>query len=379
MGDSRMQLPDVQVGVNGATTWGRGGSLPTYVSLWSDQRAANWCNSGISGNTLAMALARLADDVLLYQPDAVVWNYGANDASDPHNVTLADFQDQYKEAWAAVEAAGARNYVLTPAVQTGGPNTLLKSYRDWLLDYCPDHGIPVLDLWERERTPGVLTQRTELEGDGIHLGERGKRDEAEFIANWLAPQLPQYAPPLVTREDDPSTLLVGGLFTGTPDANGLPDPWVFWGIGAPRTGATVEAVDDPRVDGKLLRVTYSGGDPDFATIVAQDIHPTDGIGFEDNDILRLCVKLGTDGLQTQMRVYFNGANGGAGLQDIPINITKPMPLRTYEFDVKVYPGTTFITLNLDNYGGDGVHEWAQPTVRNLTRDGLAGDSARFYR
>ena len=157
-------------------------------------------NAGVGGNTAPEGLARIADDVLAYQPEAVVVMFGTNDSVMTGPAAFRTPVDAYEEALREIVercmAAGAHVVVCTmpPIVPEpyfarhtrehydaeGGPDTVFARYRDAARRVARDTGAVLADIH------GLLeNDAEELLPDGVHPSPEAERRMAQLLASIL--------------------------------------------------------------------------------------------------------------------------------------------------------------------------------------------------
>lgn len=140
----------------------------------------NVINCGISGDSAPRGAARLADDVLVHQPDLVVVSFGLND-SGAGMEGLAGYTAALRDIFSRILASGADAILLTPnmmcryvdprlpegllqAVAAGAAATqndgVLDAYMDAARAEAAAAGVPVCDCyadWKRMDAAGLDT------------------------------------------------------------------------------------------------------------------------------------------------------------------------------------------------------------------------------
>lgn len=152
-------------------------------------------NSGVSGNTTAQMSARLATDVLAYNPDWVIFQGGINDVK-AGTLTAAQIVTNLQNICQQLAERGIKVVFLTlpPNTESAGNSvkvqTVNQAMREWCLrDYgrviCVDTYSPTVDALA---TTGALASG--MSDDNLHLSGKGARAWGQAIANALQSLLP---------------------------------------------------------------------------------------------------------------------------------------------------------------------------------------------
>ncbi|HEO72334.1 MAG TPA: FAD-dependent oxidoreductase, partial [Candidatus Hydrogenedentes bacterium] len=157
-------------------------------------------NAGVGGNTAPQGLARIDDDVMAHQPEAVVVMFGTNDSVMTGPDAFRTPVDAYEETLRAMVercmAAGARVVLCTmpPIVPEpyfarharehydaeGGPDAVFARYRDAARRVARETGAVLADI------NGLLENDAEvLLPDGVHPSPEGERRIAQHLASIL--------------------------------------------------------------------------------------------------------------------------------------------------------------------------------------------------
>jgi lysophospholipase L1-like esterase len=138
-------------------------------------------NAGIAGNTAAQMLDRLDKDVLVFEPDLVVFNAGANDAG--HNVEPADFAATMAAIAERLDAAGIELMILTTSpnlTRNDEPKARVDAYVALMRDYAAAHEHRLGDANAMLAAAHAAGDRI-MEPDGIHPGLPGYRIMAAAV------------------------------------------------------------------------------------------------------------------------------------------------------------------------------------------------------
>jgi lysophospholipase L1-like esterase len=160
-------------------------------------------NAGIGGNTSREGLARMEQDVLAYEPDIVLVEFGGNDAAPngERHVPLEEFVENLAEISRRVQAINAKVILLTipfcidewiRAAQTqyylerGGSDAVAEVYRQATRDFAASHALPLTDTDIATRTAGSQGDGSNYYlRDGEHLTEEGNRIFFECVFEGL--------------------------------------------------------------------------------------------------------------------------------------------------------------------------------------------------
>jgi lysophospholipase L1-like esterase len=176
---------------------------PEVMAKEKDLGGAEVINAGVGGNTTAMALKRLAKDVIDQKPDVVVVFFGTNDCrlAEPQiAVPLEKYQANLSEIAQACEKAGAKVVICTlPPINeeayfkrharekfdaAGGMKKVLADYRAAAIKAADALKIPVVDLNQ------LLRDRPEwVAADGVHPTVEGNKLIAREVARVVEPLL----------------------------------------------------------------------------------------------------------------------------------------------------------------------------------------------
>lgn len=213
----------------GKTIVAFGDSITDYkgwVAMLEGEFGCEVINSGVAGNRTTHALERIQKDVLDYNPDLVIINFGMNDqAIDPATGTNLTPIEQYE--------ANYRNII--KQVQDTGAEIILVAVHDVCkskygattvpyYDRTDDEGVTYVDRYNEvvkklanELDLGFLDINSKAQNildaitsDGIHLSNIGQKKYLEWISNycfefvdkntdWVAP------PALVLEDEDDNT------------------------------------------------------------------------------------------------------------------------------------------------------------------------------
>lgn len=159
-------------------------------------------NRGVGGNTTAMALERLASEVLPLLPGIVIVEFGLNDGSvvvgshEPRTA-LAVFRAQLADIITRCRAAGgtcllvANHRVAQPAERQGNGlprQDNVAAYNAAIREPAQVHAVACVDVAAVVAAKGIDATSL-LHEDGVHLSPAGNRIYAAIIRTALAPLL----------------------------------------------------------------------------------------------------------------------------------------------------------------------------------------------
>jgi len=168
-------------------------------------------NSGVPGNTTAIAKERFEKDVLAHKADLVIIQFGTNDAAvdvwktppeDKSRVAIDVYERNLREFITAVKAQGAKIILVTPAPtrwseklkgmygkppykadDPDGFNVILKDYVQRMRDVAAKEKVILVDLnkeyYKYHKTKGQTMDDLFL--DGLHPNTKGQQIEAELL------------------------------------------------------------------------------------------------------------------------------------------------------------------------------------------------------
>jgi len=211
-----------------------GGSLWSYLGLWSKQRFNLARNVAVGGRTTAQMLAGFQSEVVAYNPGIVVIGGGRNDLNGgvPTATTRANISQMV--ALARQNGIEPVLHTLAPVDIAGGGafNSIEKNrqgtiaHNVWLKKLATDLNVAVIDLWSLWADKKTGAWLPTLSTDGVH-----PTDTAIFVA---VRSLVGYMPaifagraPLPTDNFYPGNLLGNALATTDNNVDGLPDGWYF--------------------------------------------------------------------------------------------------------------------------------------------------------
>lgn len=172
-------------------------------------------NSGVPGDTTAIAKERFEKDVLAHKPDVVIIQFGTNDAAvdvwktppeKASRVSKADYEKNLRGFITEAKKLGAKVILVTPAPtrwtdklkamygktpydpdDVDGFNVILKDYVSVARRAAKAEGIRTVDLfsayYEYDKRPGQ--KMDDLFLDGLHPNTAGQQIEAELILKQL--------------------------------------------------------------------------------------------------------------------------------------------------------------------------------------------------
>ncbi len=168
-------------------------------------------NSGVPGNTTAIAKERFEKDVLGHKPSVVIIQFGTNDAAvdvwktppeDKSRVAIDVYEQNLRGFIAAVKARGAKVILVTPAPtrwsdklkgmygkppynpdDPDGFNVILKDYVQRMREVAGKEKVILVDLnkeyYKYHRTNGQTMDDLFL--DGLHPNTKGQQMEARLL------------------------------------------------------------------------------------------------------------------------------------------------------------------------------------------------------
>lgn len=173
-----------------------------WVGMLKGELGTNVINAGIGGNTTNHAMARFEKDVLAYDPDVVILNFGMNDqaivmASGQNNVSLETYEKNYRYFIEELQKNGTRvilvtaHYVCTDNgfYTAGGYGLDYGQHDNW--DKYVEVQKKLANEYNLER---IAIDELCLEiglnnlcamGDGIHLSAVGQQKYTEWIGGYL--------------------------------------------------------------------------------------------------------------------------------------------------------------------------------------------------
>jgi lysophospholipase L1-like esterase len=159
-------------------------------------------NSGVGGNTSREALARIDKDVIAYEPDIVLVEFGGNDVTDVtyelhREVSLYEFRMNINEIYNKIVAADARMVLLTftPVIDDwhfakshtkyvlgGGQDNCIEPYRQCVRKFASEKGLLLIDtdIALRRACSEYSTEKIIIP-DGVHLTKEGNKIIAESV------------------------------------------------------------------------------------------------------------------------------------------------------------------------------------------------------
>lgn len=204
-------------------TYGTG--MPEGSNHWTDiiseRFNLNLINSGIPGNTSSQGLARIQEDVLNFNPDYVIINFGMNDnylkEKNTPNVPLQTFKNNLEEMIIKIRSIDAipilvapnkiiegnrgdgntggnasYRYKRHPAIfydDVGGANAQLKIYCDTMRDIAVEKHVYFIDMYSESDKYDLYHFLRSLENDtnddGVHPHKLGAQIYGKVIGDFL--------------------------------------------------------------------------------------------------------------------------------------------------------------------------------------------------
>jgi len=202
-----------------------------WACYLTNQRMMNVHNAGKSGDTAAMALARVDTECLAYAPDRVVLMIGTNDMPTVDQTALKAnviaILDKLKAAGVTVHLISIPPYLTY--------KTSVESYNAWLATTAAARGLTFTDIYTPSSN-GSGDWHAGYFTNALHFNEVGAQAAGQVIATALSPVLPVGTTiPKTFLGTGERNLNPTGLFaTGTA---GVPTGWV-----AADGGATTRAL-----------------------------------------------------------------------------------------------------------------------------------------
>lgn len=338
---------------------------PDYAAILSNQRIRYTVNAGVSGNTSGQMLARIQTDVIAKAPNVCIVDAGINDLGG--SVPFATFQANIIEMVRLLRVAGIAP-VLTTILPQG--NTALKlpfitTWNLWLKLYSETQGIPILDWYSLMVDPATGTYRTGMDsGDAVHPSTLGYYTMGKYVADNLGPLMPVYSPALAQSQStyDTANLAPSPMFlTGTA---GTPTGWVA--VGAPAGTVTRSLVADAAINGQWSQVAVAGTNGTAG--IGKVWNPAAGT-IDPGDKLLIMARLSSDTLSGGGGIFMDVIVNGTVVIGVTLRaaISSGIILREYTAPATV----TSVQVDFKALVGTGNVRFAQPTIFNLTKLGLA--------
>lgn len=163
-----------------------GSSYPDYVVNSANAACGakiELLNAGICGDTAAMLLARLKDDVLDRKPDMVIVCIGTNDCEENHLVV--QFKADIGKLVDTMLAAKIRVALMLPSpLGKAGMETRFESYLDAIKGVAADRKVTLIDA-HGEFQRQIAAGKDMLGPDGIHHGKDGFAGMARAVLDGL--------------------------------------------------------------------------------------------------------------------------------------------------------------------------------------------------
>jgi lysophospholipase L1-like esterase len=212
------------VGFGDSLTFGYGiEEANRWTNLLAEALNCKVINSGVCGNTSSEGLARIKDDVLSYNPDYVIINFGMNDhfikadESYEAKVSLVQFEKNIEKMLSLIKDIKAIPILITPNriiegdigdekggcgathyyrrhpfylyKNIGGANAQLKAYCRRIIELGKKHNIFTIDINTLCETKNLysitINSSNSSEDDGVHINELGAKFYAEKIIEAL--------------------------------------------------------------------------------------------------------------------------------------------------------------------------------------------------
>jgi len=173
-----------------------------WVGMLTGEIGTQVINSGVGGDNTFNAVSRLQKDVIDYDPDIVILNFGMNDQAVSLTtgnplVSTADYEKNYRTIIEACQTIGARvilvtvHYVCTDSgyYVKGGYGIDYGQHDNW--DKYVEVQKKLAAEYSLERIP-INEYSTEVgynvicaQGDGIHLSSKGQEYYTKWISEYL--------------------------------------------------------------------------------------------------------------------------------------------------------------------------------------------------
>ncbi len=173
-----------------------------WVGMLKGELGTNVINSGVGGDTTNHGKSRFENDVLAYDPDVVILNFGMNDqaivmATGKNNVGTDVYEQNYRYFIEELQKIGARvilvtaHYVCTDSgfYTAGGYGLDYGQHDNW--DKYVEVQKKLADEYKLERIAinelclDVGLNKLCASGDGIHLSALGQEKYTEWIGGYL--------------------------------------------------------------------------------------------------------------------------------------------------------------------------------------------------
>lgn len=345
----------IAAGSDQQSTYSWGGSWFTKLCEASGQKVRIMRNAGVSGNTSTQMLARIQDDVIVYNPDLCILE--AITPNDPaQSISVATSKANIIAMLDALKAAGIRTIVCTgPPNDTTARRDQMNQISAWLSQYAASRGLPVWDIYTSIVDPADGTYLAANTGDGTHPNALG---QAALVTSLLTriPSGIDTVPLLSPAKSDTSNLITNGVFIGDSNADGLADNWTLAGTLTEKSISSVSGGS-----GNWQQITCNGT---FAYI-----EQTISTGWAVGDVLALSGRWSQD-TGTSVGAYM-AMTGGSYSPRALSSRTDIVSDRTFYIEAPVAPGTTTLKVQLTVNTTAGAARFAQLTLRNLTALGLA--------
>lgn len=356
---------------------------PTSAWTWANvilgQRFTILKNAGVFGQTAAMLLARLEQDVISLNPGWLWLMIGTNDVGA---TPRADLQAQVTRILDRCDAAGIRVAWMTipPRLSGNYSGTQLADtqwFNAWVLDYGRRRrNVVPVDTFSPLASGN--NYRATIYGwnptsDGIHLSSTGGYAAGAALANAIGP-LTVAADPWT--EAGTTNLLADPRFLNGGSGS-APSGWGTSTSGAPTvTWSKTARTDAPGTWQTAVLSTGSVG----LTLQANTNVDGTKLAIGDTTVgliefrtrnLDQAATTGFQGLMLALRAY-NGAAYTTSIYTMQSfahpNVDHSGVFRTPKFTVPT--GTTVVTLQVEAYGG-GTYDLDRAALFNLTRSGIA--------
>ncbi len=354
-----------------------GRDWPTFAAALSSGRFNMVRNMGTGGETTTQYLARFDTDVLpslgsasAQRGNAVFIGGAENDIQQ--SIPIATTRANIVEMVRRTRAAGA-----TPMLRTTMPHFLSNAIRQsvgafnqWVRNYGAEAGILVFDFWRQVVDPATGQYLAAYSADGVHPNELGSKLLGQHVADTLSGVIPAVTTQLASDPTDTGLLAPARLFL--TDTSGTPTGWNA--IGGTPAGATRSMVTAAGVPGRLARLTAAATVAGFS-ISNNSGAITNGTHAVAGDVLEVCgLVTSTGGAPVSVTIsilYNDGIVKNMGR--IPISLIT-VPLNNAQYFVRMPPlpgGFLYISMTLGIGPGTGTVDFSYPSVRNLTREGIA--------
>jgi lysophospholipase L1-like esterase len=374
-GDS---ITDAGYGVSGTAEFYSQRGWDAWANAFLGWRFDLLRNSGISGNTLALMLARIESDVFAYNPSWVWMNGGINDINA--GASYATVVSRFEALFAQFNARSIRVVCLTvnpSGALDSGKNLIRSQVNQWLRNYGANNpNVIVVDTAPYFEAPDSNLPYTNYSPDNLHPTAAGGMAMGWAVYKALDELTVKRSP--LTAGTDPANILGTYAMMGG-DVSGAATGWTKSSAGTASTYSKVARTDGILGDWQRI-VTPSGSASNYGAIYLST-DPTTGFSVGDTIYGAVEVRVSGADLATASspRTWLNlvcvdnalASKGSVafGYDDTGESATQKFPLdytATFRTPNIVVPaGTTKLRMILWGVGG-ATRDWARPVIRKVT-------------